>query len=132
MFMAHGFLRRIFEIFDRFETPVDMISTSEVSVSLTVDNTDRLDEIQAELAVFSEVTAESGQAIVCLVGENIRYTPGVASRVFTALNGVNIRMISQGASLLNLGVVIAMKDLSAAVEALHTEFFSELDPEVFD
>ena len=67
---------------------------------------------------------EPDQAIVCLVGENIRYTPGVASRVFDALADMNIRMISQGASLLNLSVVVAEKDLRHAVEALHTEFFS--------
>jgi aspartate kinase len=132
MLMAHGFLRRIFEVFDRYETPVDMVATSEVSVSLTIDNTAKLAEIQRELKQFSEVSLESEQAIVCLVGENIRFTPGVASRAFEAMHGVNIRMISQGASLLNLSVVVADKDLRQAVESLHTEFFRELDPEVFD
>ena len=132
MLMAHGFLRRIFEVFDRFETPVDMVATSEVSVSLTIDNTTRLEDVQRELEQFSEVSLEGDQAIVCLVGENIRFTPGVAARVFTALHGVNVRMISQGASLLNLSAVIAEKDLRQAVEALHSEFFRELDAEVFD
>jgi aspartate kinase len=132
MFMAHGFLRSIFEVFDRYETSVDMIATSEVSVSLTIDNPSHLDRICADLREFSEVSTEPDQAIVCLVGENIRYTPGVAAHVFKALDKVNIRMISQGASLLNLGVVVAEKDLPAAVEALHTEFFTELDPEVFE
>jgi aspartate kinase len=131
MFMAHGFLRRIFEVFDRYETSVDMIATSEVSVSLTIDHTEHLTRICEELGGFSEVSTEPEQAIVCLVGENIRYTPGVASKVFRALEGVNIRMISQGASLLNLSVVVAEKDLRAAVESLHNEFFTELDPEVF-
>jgi len=132
MLMAHGFLRRIFEIFDRHETPVDMVATSEVSVSLTIDNTGQTRRICEELSEFSEVSMEPEQAIVCLVGENIRYTPGVAARVFNALRGLNIRMISQGASLLNLSVVVAEKDLRNAVESLHTEFFSELDPEVFE
>jgi aspartate kinase len=132
MLMAHGFLRRIFEVFDRYETPVDMVATSEVSVSLTIDNTAKLDEIRRELEQFSEVSLESEQAIVCLVGENIRFTPGVASSTFAALHGVNVRMISQGASLLNLSVVVAEKDLRKAVELLHAEFFRELDPEVFD
>jgi aspartate kinase len=132
MLMAHGFLRRIFEIFDRHETPVDMVATSEVSVSLTIDNTANMAHICKELSEFSEVEMEPDQAIVCLVGENIRYTPGVAARVFTALRSLNIRMISQGASLLNLSVVVMEKDLRHAVEALHTEFFSELDPEVFE
>jgi aspartate kinase len=132
MLMAHGFLHRIFEVFDRFETPVDMVATSEVSVSLTIDNPARLDAICQELRQFGEVDRESEQAIVCLVGDNIRYTPGVASRVFRAMENVNIRMISQGASLLNLSFVVAEADLMRTVEALHTEFFAELDPNVFE
>jgi aspartate kinase len=132
MLMAHGFLRRIFEVFDRFETPVDMVATSEVSVSLTIDNVAKLADVRRELEQFSQVSLENEQAIVCLVGENIRFTPGVASRTFAALNGLNVRMISQGASLLNLSVVVAEKDLRQAVESLHAEFFRELDPEVFD
>ncbi|HEY1949671.1 MAG TPA: lysine-sensitive aspartokinase 3 [Bryobacteraceae bacterium] len=132
MLMAHGFLRRIFEIFDRHETSVDMLSTSEVSLSLTLDgNTENLDEICKEVSQFAEVTVETGQAIVCLVGENIRHTPGIAGRAFQVLSNMNIRMISQGASLLNLGFAIADTDLPAAVAALHTEFFTELDPAVF-
>jgi len=132
MLMAHGFLHRIFEIFDRHQTPVDMVATSEVSVSLTIDDTEQTKAICEELSAFSEVSMEPDQAIVCMVGENIRYTPGVASRVFHTLGGINIRMISQGASLLNLSFVVAAADLRPAVEALHKEFFSELDPEVFE
>ncbi|MDE3197456.1 MAG: lysine-sensitive aspartokinase 3, partial [Acidobacteriota bacterium] len=90
------------------------------------------EQIAKDLSEFSDVSTEPDQAIVCLVGENIRYTPGVASRVFQALANVNIRMISQGASLLNLGFVVAEKDLRAAVESLHREFFSQLDPNVFE
>jgi aspartate kinase len=132
MLMAHGFLRRIFEVFDRFETPVDMVATSEVSVSLTIDNSQRLDGIVAELRQFAEVESERDQAIICLVGENIRYTPGVAKRVFGALDGINIRMISQGASLLNVSFVVAERDIGPTVAALHDEFFRELDPAVFE
>jgi aspartate kinase len=132
MLLAHGFLHRILEIFDRFHTSVDMVSTSEVSVSLTVDHTEHLDEIRGELRQFSDVSVETGQAIVCLVGENIRHTPGIAGRAFQVLDDKNIRMISQGASLLNLGFVIAEQDLVSAVTALHKEFFSKLDPNVFD
>jgi len=132
MLMAHGFLRRIFEIFDRHETPVDMVATSEVSVSLTIDNTMRLPGICDELRQFSDVSMEDGQAIVCLVGENIRYTPGVAARAFGALDGANIRMISQGASLLNLSLVVAEADLTKAVAGLHREFFTKLDENVFE
>jgi aspartate kinase len=132
MLMAHGFLRRIFEIFDRHETSVDMVATSEVSVSLTIDNISQTQHICQELSEFSSVEMEPDQAIVCLVGENIRYTPGVAARVFSSLRDMNIRMISQGASLLNLSVVVAEKDLRHAVESLHAEFFTDLDPQVFE
>src|ERR1700733_11667688 len=132
MLMAHGFLRRIFEIFDRHATPVDMVATSEVSVSLTIDNISQTQQICQELSEFSDVGMEPDQAIVCLVGENIRYTPGVAARVFGALRDLNIRMISQGASLLNLSIVVMEKDLRPAVERLHGEFFRELDPDVFE
>ena len=131
MLMAHGFMRRIFEVFDRYETSVDMVSTSEVSVSLTLDNAENLDRIRDDLRQFSEVTVENNQAIVCLVGENIRHTPGIAGRAFQVLSNKNIRMISQGASLLNLGFVIADNDVPDAVSALHKEFFSVVDPAVF-
>jgi aspartate kinase len=131
MLMAYGFLHRIFEVFDRYETPVDMVSTSEVGVSLTIDNRQKLDAICSELRQFSEVATEEKQVIVCLVGDNIRYTPGVAARAFRALERINIRMISQGGSRLNLSCVIAEQDLVEAVRALHEEFFSEVDPAVF-
>jgi aspartate kinase len=132
MLLAHGFLRRIFEVFDRHKTSVDMVATSEVSVSLTVDNTEHLESICEEMRHFAEVNVESGQAIVCLVGENLRHAPGVPGRAFQVLRDRDIRMISQGASLLNLGFVVAEKDLQVAVAALHSEFFAQLDPNVFD
>ena len=132
MLGAHGFLRRIFEIFDRHQTSVDMVSTSEVSVSATIDNPQALKAIRGELEKFSKVEVEENQAIVCLVGDNLRHTPGVAGRVFQALKDVNVRMISQGASLLNLGFVIAADDVDRALEALHGEFFSQLDSNVFE
>ena len=132
MLMAHGFLHRIFEIFDRYQTPVDMVATSEVSVSLTIDNTTHIDLVLGELRQFAEATVEHDSVIVCLVGENIRHTPGVARRVFNSLDGINIRMISQGASLLNISFVIAETDLVNAVGLLHEEFFATLDPNVFE
>jgi aspartate kinase len=132
MLMAHGFLRRIFEVFDRFETPVDMLATSEVSVSLTIDNTTALEAICAELAAFADVSVQQNQSIVCMVGENIGQSKSVAARAFGALNGVKTRMISQGASQLNLSVVVDSADLTKAVELLHTEFFTNFDPEAFE
>lgn len=129
MLMAHGFLRRIFEIFDRHETSVDMLATSEVSVSLTVDNTRALDTIRAEIGEFAEITMEENHAIVCLVGENIRNCPTVAARMFKALGSVKTRMVSQGASQLNISLVVAAADLVHAVESLHREFFHSPDPD---
>jgi aspartate kinase len=130
MLGAHGFLRRIFEVFDRYETAVDMLATSEVSVSLTIDNARNLDAIRAELAQFSEVTVQGDQAIVCLVGENIRSRADVAARAFAALDGVHPHMVSLGASELNLSLVVDAARLTQAVESLHREFFAAHASEV--
>ncbi len=132
MLMAHGFLHRIFEIFSRAETAVDMLASSEVSVSLTIDNPARIAEICQALREFSEVSVEEDQAIVCIVGDNVRHTPGGAARAFGALQGVNIRMISQGASALNIGFAVAAGDAEKTVKLLHQEFFRSVDPAVFD
>lgn len=131
MLMAHGFLAKIFDIFDRNGTSVDMVSTSEVSVSLTVDRPDRLPEITREIESFATVSITAGQALVCVVGENLRRTPGIGAKVFGALNGINIRMVSQGASRMNLGFVIDETELAHAINALHDEFFAVVDQAVF-
>jgi len=132
MLMAHGFLRRIFEVFDRYETSVDMLATSEVSVSLTIDNARSLAAIRTELGAFAEVSIEENQAIVCMVGENIRRCDNVSARAFAALDGIRPRMVSQGASQLNLSLVVAAADLQRAVESLHQEFFRTPDPASFE
>jgi len=132
MFMAHGFLRRIFDVFDRYETSVDMVATSEVSVSLTIDQVEHLSKVLHDLREFAEVSVDENQAILCLVGDNIRHTPGIAARIFQALGSINVRMVSQGASARNLGFVVAGEDLTEAIQCLHDEFFRELDPAVFD
>ena len=132
MLMAHGFLQRIFDIFSRAETAVDMLASSEVSVSLTIDDAGRLTGICEALREFSEVSVEKDQAIVCIVGDNLRHTPGVAARAFGAMQGINIRMISQGASLLNIGFVVAARDAERTVKVLHQEFFRNVDLAVFD
>jgi aspartate kinase len=132
MLMAHGFLRRIFEVFDRYETAVDMLATSEVSVSLTIDNAGSLPAIRAEIEEFAGVNVEENQAIVSLVGENIRHVLDLAARAFVALRNANVRMISQGASRLNISVVVPAADLKCAVESLHREFFANPDPAAFE
>jgi aspartate kinase len=131
MLMAHGFLAAIFEVFDRYRTSVDVVSTSEVGVSLTIDRTDRLDEIGPELQRIADVTYAPNQAIVCLVGDAISHTPGVAATIFTALEAINIRMISQGSSRTNVSIVIDERDLPMAVRALHHAFFADPDETLF-
>jgi aspartate kinase len=125
MLLAHGFLKSIFEVFDKFETSVDIVSTSEVNVSLTIDDTSQLEEIVKELRKFSSVTIEHGKAIICLVGEKMRYTPGIAARIFSAVREVNINMISQGASEINLSFIVNESDIATAVQKLHHEFFKQ-------
>lgn len=131
MLMAHGFLKSIFDVFARHRCPVDMVSTSEVSVSVTVDSNESIAAIAADLARLADVKYEGRKAIVCLVGENIRSTPGIAAKVFSAIGDVNIRMISQGASEINISFVIDESDVPVVVARLHEVFFSEVDPEVF-
>lgn len=131
MLLAHGFLRAIFEAFDRHRVPVDVVSTSEVSVSLTVDSNESIPALAADLAKLADVKYEGRKAIVCLVGENLRETPGIAARVFGELSEVKIRMISQGASEINLTFVIEEDEVPQVIRRLHKVFFSELDPEIF-
>ncbi len=131
MLMAHGFLARIFEVFEKHQTSVDMVTTSEVSVSLTVDRAERLDAILGELSAVAEVERRDGQVIVCVVGDGIRYTPGVSAKIFSALDGVFIEMISLGASRLNVSFVVDEKDLEEVVGRLHSTFFTEVDGAIF-
>ncbi len=132
MLMAHGFLARLFEVFNRHETAVDMVSTSEVSVSMTLDDTRNLEAIIADLREFGEVTVERDRALICLVGEQMKFTPGLASRIFAPLRDINISMISHGASAINASFVIESAWVDEAVKRLHQEFFSELDEETFE
>ena len=131
MLLAHGFLRSIFEAFDRHRVPVDVVSTSEVSVSLTVDSNEAIPALAADLSKLADVKYEGRKAIVCLVGESLRETPGIASRVFGELADLKVRMISQGASEINLTFVIEEEDVPRVIQRLHATFFSELDPAVF-
>ena len=131
MLMAHGFLKSIFEAFDRHRIAVDVVSTSEVSVSLTVDSNESIPALAADLAKLADVKYEGRKAIVCLVGENLREIPGIAGRVFGVLGDVNIRMISQGASEINLTFVIEEAVVHKVIRRQHEAFFTELDPELF-
>ncbi|MGA3244769.1 MAG: lysine-sensitive aspartokinase 3 [Bacteroidota bacterium] len=130
MLMAYGFLSSIFSVFQRHKTPVDLVSTSEVAVSLTIDNTSSLEQIEKELREFAEVSIYEHKAIVCVVGEQMRSTVGIVDRVFRALNDINVIMISQGASEINMSLVVDEDSVTQAVQQLHKEFFEpvpELD-----
>ena len=132
MLMAHGFLKSIFEAFDRHKVSIDVVSTSEVSVSLTIDSNEAIPALAADLAKIADVKYDGRKAIVCLVGENLRERTGIAARVFGVLPDVNIRMISQGASEINLTFVIEEEAVAEVIGRLHKAFFSELDPDVFE
>jgi aspartate kinase len=118
MLMAYGFLKNIFEIFEKFKTPIDMISTSEVAVSLTVDNTQHLAEIREELDIFGTVEIDEEMSIVCIVGDIIEEEKGFASKVFNALDGIPIRMISYGGSKYNISVLVPTARKKETLQAL--------------
>ena len=132
MLMTHGYLKAIFDIFDKHRCAVDMVSTSEVSVSLTVDSNEALPAIAADLSKLADVKYEGRKALVCLVGEDIRGHSGVAARLFSAIKHINVRMISQGASEINMSFMIDEDDVEEAVRSLHAEFFQDPDPLIFD
>ncbi len=132
MLLSYGFLRRIFEVFETHETVVDVVATSEVNVSLTVDSSQELEAIRSELAEFGEVRVAPDMAIICIVGEDVKETPGIAARIFGALEGINVQMISQGASRINMTFLVAEDTMEEAVRLLHKEFFRQPDPELFE
>jgi aspartate kinase len=123
MLMAHGFLRRVFETFEQFQTPVDVVTTSEVSVSVTVDDAGQVPRIASALREFATVTVEPEMAILCAVGENLRRRPDAVARVIGALSEFPLRMISQAASRRNLTIVLSDQLAVAATRQLHDEFF---------
>jgi aspartate kinase len=128
---TQGFLRSIFDTFDRHGLEVDAVSISGVSVSLTVDSSEGIPALAADLGKLADVKYEGKKALICLVGENIRETPRIVAKVFGALGDIKVRMISQGASEINLTFVVEEDDMVDAVQRLHREFFSDLDPAVF-
>jgi len=123
MLLAHGFLKKIFEVFDKYKTSVDVITTSEVNVSLTLDNDENINNIINELSEFSEINVEKDKSLVCIVGNNLKYIPGIAKRVFQTLGDCNITMISQGASIINISFVVDKESLNDVIQTLHKNFF---------
>ena len=123
MLMAHGFLRRLFEVFERFKTAVDVVTTSEVSVSVTVDDTRRLEAILDSLHNFAEASCEREMAIICAVGENLRLDPTLFGRAVTSLDRIPLRLVSQAASRRNITFVLRDADVLHAMMRLHETFF---------
>jgi aspartate kinase len=125
MLGAYGFLRALFEVFDRHRTVVDVVTTSEVSVSLTLDDASALSSIIRDLRDLGTVLVEPRRATICVVGEGLRDTPGIAAHVFNTISDINVSLISLGASSINLTFVIDEDRLTEAVSRLHTAFFDE-------
>jgi aspartate kinase len=125
MLMAYGFVARVFDVFQRHKTAVDLIATSEVSISLTVDDPERLPAIEAELAALGEVEVLRGMAIISVVGRGFVRQAGLAGRIFQCLSDINVVMISFGASDVNVSFVVNQDRAEEAVRLLHREFFEE-------
>ena len=123
MLAQSGFLARIFEVFGRLGASVDVVATAEVSVSLTVEATAPIEALRLELSAFAHVSVASERALVALVGERLKHTPGLAARVFGALASINVEMISMGSNEINLSLVVERKDEAAAVRLLHQALF---------
>lgn len=130
MLAAYGFMRRVFEVFERHRTSVDVITTSEVSVSITIDDKRNLAAIVADLSEFSDVAVEHEMALLCAVGERLRLEPGVSARVLGALEPFPLRMVSQAGARRNLTVVLPQQHLQPAMSLLHDRFCLVPEPEV--
>ena len=124
MLGAFGFMSALFQIFERFRVVIDVISTSEVSVALTLDNTDSLEKVVTELERLGEVEVERDNAVVCVVGEGLRDSSGLAAKIFSTVEDIPISLISHGASSVNITFVIREDKVSEAINKLHNEFFS--------
>ena len=123
MLLAYGFLRKIFEIFERYKTPIDMITTSEVAVSLTIDDTSHLDDIIREVEDFGTVDVDRNHTIICVVGDFGANTHGYAARVLDAVKHLPIRMISYGGSDNNVSLLIESEHKTEALRSLHNRLF---------
>lgn len=123
MLLAYGFLRKVFEIFEIYKTPIDMITTSEVAISLTIDDASRLKEIESELVKFGNVEIDENQSIICIVGDFISESTGSAKKVLEALENIPLRMISYGGSKHNISVLVNQEDKVSALQALSRNLF---------
>ncbi|HRH46673.1 MAG TPA: aspartate kinase, partial [Pyrinomonadaceae bacterium] len=123
MLGAYGFMSAIFQIFERHRVVVDVVTTSEVSVSLTLDNADSIDAVVRDLERIGTIEVEHGNAVVCVVGGGLRKTSGLASQIFSTIEDINISLISHGASSVNVTFVVKEESLNEVVKRLHKTFF---------
>ena len=123
MLLAYGFLRKIFEVFEKYETSIDMITTSEVAVSLTIDNDYRLDEILKELKMFGSIEVDSNQTIVSIVGYHISKTENLLAKVFDSLTEIPVRMVSFGGSQHNISLLISSEHKEKTLQLLNVGLF---------
>jgi aspartate kinase len=123
MLLAYGFLRKVFEVFEKYRTPIDMITTSEVAVSLTIDNATHLDAIIRELQPFGETEVTPGQSIVAIVGNDIAQTKDILSRLFRSLETVPVRMVSYGGSAHNVSLLVPEEKKSETLKLLNKGLF---------
>jgi aspartate kinase len=123
MLLAHGFLRRVFEVFERYRTSIDMITTSEVAVSLTIDDTTYLGEITAELGAFGSVEIDVNHTIICVVGDFGAEKHGYAARVLEAVKHIPVRMISYGGSDHNMSLLVKTEEKTEVLRSLHSRLF---------
>lgn len=123
MLLAYGFLRKVFEVFEKYRTPIDMITTSEVAVSLTIDNASALNDIVRELETFSTVDVDKDQAIICIVGNRIGEQPGTLKKVFDSLSNINVRMVSFGGSIHNVSILVQASDKKPVLQQLNSGVF---------
>ncbi|MBK6722475.1 MAG: lysine-sensitive aspartokinase 3 [Acidobacteria bacterium] len=125
MLGSYGFMSALFQVFERYRTVIDVISTSEVSVALTLDNTAELDKIVTELGRLGDVEVEPGYGVVCVVGEGLRASTGLASKVFSTIDDVNIALVSHGASSVNLTFVVKEEVVADVIKRLHQALFKK-------
>ena len=126
MLMAYGFLMKVFEVFEKNKTAIDMITTSEVAVSLTIDNTAKLNEIMDELQSFGNIEVESDLSIICIAGDLAQNKKGVTSAIFNCIDEIPIRMISYGGSNYNLSFLVKTTDKIPVLNLLNDGLFSNL------
>jgi aspartate kinase len=123
MLLAYGFLRRVFEVFEKFKTPIDVVSTSEVAVSVTIDDNQYLPQIEEELRSFGSIEVDKDQSIICIVGNGLSEKDGVLRLVFNALESISVRMVSFGGSNNNITIVIATSNKDKALNLLNEGLF---------